>query len=241
MYVRYLEDNIIPKTAFVALKALEKADASSIHAALVSTLEEELEISDWKDRLVSGCFDGAAVNLGCKSGVVVRLEKDVPELIAIHCCSHRLELAVKAVVKEVPFYKTVNTFLVDLYKAYHDSALMWSGLRIEGDAFKITILKPQKAYGTRWLPHHERVITAVLRDYPALVQHLGEVAVNGSTQATKESAQKLTKALKNIRFVAFLHFMDEYLTLMSSLSRVFQSNDPTVDCVNSGVESISSN
>ena len=59
VYVRYLEDNIIPKTA---LKALEKADASSIHAALVSTLEGELEISDWKDRLVSGCFDGAAVN-----------------------------------------------------------------------------------------------------------------------------------------------------------------------------------
>ena len=28
VYVRYLEDNIIPKTAFVALKALEKADAS---------------------------------------------------------------------------------------------------------------------------------------------------------------------------------------------------------------------
>ena len=163
-------------------------------------------ISDWKDRLVSGCFDGAAVNLGFKSGVVVRLEKDVPELIAIHYCSHRLELAVKAVVKEVPFYETVNTFLVDVYKAYHDSALMWSGLRIEGDAFKNTILKPQKAYGTLWLPHHERAITAVLRDYPALVQHLGEVAVNGSTQATKESAQKLTKALKNIRFVACLHF-----------------------------------
>ena len=137
----------------------------------------------------------------------------------------------KAVVKEVPFYETVNTFLVDLYKAYHNSALMWSGLRIAGDAFKITILKPQKAYGTRWLPHHERAITAVLRDYPALVQHLGEVSVNGSTQATKESAQKLMKALKNIRFVAFLHFMDEYLTLMSSLSRVFQSNDSTVDCV----------
>ena len=34
--------------------------------------------------------------------------------------------------------------------------------------------------------------------------------------------------------------MDEYLTLMSSLSRVFQSNDPTVDCVKSQVESISS-
>ena len=69
VYVRYLEDNIIPKTAFAALKALEKADASSIHAALVSTLEGELEISDWKDRLVSGCFDGAAVNLGCSCKV----------------------------------------------------------------------------------------------------------------------------------------------------------------------------
>ena len=34
--------------------------------------------------------------------------------------------------------------------------------------------------------------------------------------------------------------MDEYLTLMSSLSRVFQSNDSTVDRVKSRVESISS-
>ena len=61
-----------------------------------------------------------------------------------------------------------------------------------GDAFKITILKPQKAYGTRWLPHHERAITAVLRDYPASVQNLGEVhvSVNRSTQATKESADE---------------------------------------------------
>ena len=42
----------------LTLTALEKVDAYSIHAALVSTLEGELEISDWKNSLVSECFDG---------------------------------------------------------------------------------------------------------------------------------------------------------------------------------------
>ena len=58
MYVRY---NCTPKTTFVTLKALQKADAESIYKAI----KFDLNILNWKEKLVSGCFDGASVNMGC--------------------------------------------------------------------------------------------------------------------------------------------------------------------------------
>ena len=44
VYVMYLHDNCTPKTIFVALKALQKADADSIYTAIISTLEFDLKI-----------------------------------------------------------------------------------------------------------------------------------------------------------------------------------------------------
>ena len=59
---------------------------------------------------MSGCFNGASVNMGCKTGVAARLRQDVPNIVTIHCCSHRLELAVKDVMNSVAYYDHVNTF-----------------------------------------------------------------------------------------------------------------------------------
>ena len=85
---------------------------------------------------MSGCLDGASVNMGCKTGVAAWLRRDVPSIITIHCCSHRLELAVKDVMNSIAYYDYVNTFFNDLYKTYHCSSLMWSGLRIAVRLFK---------------------------------------------------------------------------------------------------------
>ena len=187
---------------------------------------------------MSGCFDGASVNMGCKTGVAARLRQDVPNIVTIHCCSHRLELAVKDVMNSVPYYDYVNTFFNDLYKAYHCSSLMWSGLRIACEAFQIVPLKPQCVYGTRWLPHYERAVAAVIRDYPALVEHLTEVTNSGSTQSSRDVALKLVTVLKSIRFVAFLTFLVEYLSLLANVSKVFQDNATTVDKVHIRITSV---
>lgn len=96
--VRILQDNL-PVYKFVAVKALSKADAAGTVRAILSALETECECSDWKAKLVGLGADGAAVtavNMGIRSGAAKRLQDDhVPHLVPVHCCAHRVELAIK--------------------------------------------------------------------------------------------------------------------------------------------------
>ena len=112
----------------------------------------------------------------------------------------------------------------------------WSSNSCE--AFQIVAIKPQCVFGTRWLPHYERAVAAVIRDYPALVEHLTEVTNRGSTQSSRDVALKLVTVLKSIRFVAFLIFLVEYLSLMANVINVFQDNATTVDKVHVRIESV---
>lgn len=38
--------------------------------------------------------DGAAVNMGIRSGAAKRLQDLVPHLVAVHCCAHIVEHAI---------------------------------------------------------------------------------------------------------------------------------------------------
>ena len=56
---------------------------------------------DWKARLVGFGSDGAAVNLGSKSGVAARLKQEVEHLVSIHCTADRLELGVVGAIRPI--------------------------------------------------------------------------------------------------------------------------------------------
>ncbi|XP_078701326.1 LOW QUALITY PROTEIN: zinc finger protein 862-like [Branchiostoma floridae x Branchiostoma belcheri] len=235
--VRYLLDNAEPVTTFVALKSLHRGDAANITEAIKEVLERDLDLQEetWTKKLPAVCMDGAAVNFGCRVGVVTRLQEKVPSLIPIHCCAHRLELVVKDILKRVPYFQVVEDLLMSLYRFYHWSPLNWDELKRMGEAFNIVILKPPKASGTRWLPHHERAVVAVTRDFPAFVKHLGEVA----TQATGERKLKAAglQGHKNLE-VCFLLKLSKSLHSMSGLSHLFQVNDSTVEMVATKVQAL---
>lgn len=114
---------------FVALKDLKTADAPGTVAAIKCALEEDCELTDWKERLVGLSADGAAVNMGIRSGAAKRLQDLVPHLVAVHCCAHRVELAIKSVNDNVPFFKSVEETLHTLYKMYYNSPLCRRGLK----------------------------------------------------------------------------------------------------------------
>ncbi|CAH1264204.1 ZNF862 [Branchiostoma lanceolatum] len=230
-----------PATVFVALKPLERGDASHITEAVVSALEEDLELGDsWKDKLTFACFDGAPVNMGHVSGVGVRLQEDCPHLIVLQCCAHRLELVFKDVLKEVPYFSTVHDMFTTVYKFYDNSPLNWQGLKNAGEALNIQVLKPTKASGTRWLPHQERALKAITRDHPALVQHLGELVEQGAVGSgdSRDKARGILEVVKSVKFVLFTLFLASYLDLVCSVSRVFQDNESTVESVFRRVESV---
>ena len=108
--MRFHHDNY-PVTVYVANKTLEKADAEGITAAVVSAMKDELDVSEWQDKLVGCALDGAAVNIGHLRGVDARLKSDNAEhSIVIHCCAHRLKLTVRDVIKKNKYMETIDDF-----------------------------------------------------------------------------------------------------------------------------------
>ena len=75
--IRFLIGNT-PVYRFVAVKSLAKVDAAGTVKAVVSALEVECECSEWKSKLVAICADGAAVNMGVRTGAANRCRMIFP-------------------------------------------------------------------------------------------------------------------------------------------------------------------
>ena len=102
MQVRVQEYNR-PIYKFVAMKPLATPDAANTVAAVVKSLKTDCELSDWQFKLMGLSADGAAVNMCVRSGAAKRLRQQVPHLVAVHCCVHRVEIAIKTVSTNVTF------------------------------------------------------------------------------------------------------------------------------------------
>ena len=224
--VRVLKDNS-PVYKFVSVKPLAKSDAANITSAVVSALQTKCECSSWRFKLVGMCADGAAVNMGVRSGVAKRLQDDMPHLIPIHCCAHRVELAIKNVSTEVDFFKTVEDILVELYKPYHKSPLCWSGLQEVCEVMNVNIAKPTKLGGTRWVAHRYRALKTLLDGWHGFVIHTAQTA-QSSTQ-NKSRAQHLHTTLTDLKFFLFSHTCAEFLAAIQHFSKVLQYDGITSD------------
>lgn len=159
---------------FVAVKALSKSDAAGTINAVVSALETECECHDWKSKLVGLSADGAAINMGVRSGAAKQLQDKVPHLVPVHCCAHRIELAIKDVSTDIDFFKSLEGILVDLYRLYHKSPLYWSELQQVGEMLQVKVVKPVKLTGTRWVAHRERALKILLDGWQGFVVHVSD-------------------------------------------------------------------
>ena len=119
VYVRTCQAGVI-SVKFLGIVNAPKPDAEGILACIDEAVQTGLNIplEDFATKLVALGADGAAVMMGRNTGVVTRLRQLAPTLVGIHCFAHRLELAVKDVVKLHPMYGTLDRLLLDLYLFY---------------------------------------------------------------------------------------------------------------------------
>ena len=215
---------------FVAVKPLGKPDAANTVLAVVSALETDCEFSssDWQSKLVGMSADGAAVNFGSQSGVAKRICDSVPHLVSVHCCAHRVELAIKAVSKDVAFFRVLEDTLVELYKLYK-WPLCWNGVQEVGRVLEIAVLKPTKLVGTRWVSHRERALDCLLSCWQVFVIHTSQVA-QGSTQF-RERAHHLHSNLTSLKFFLFSRACKDFLAAIQSLSKSMQYDNASVDSI----------
>uniref|UniRef100_A0A8D2KSJ0 HAT C-terminal dimerisation domain-containing protein n=1 Tax=Varanus komodoensis TaxID=61221 RepID=A0A8D2KSJ0_VARKO len=110
-----------------------------------------LRLRLFKKKLVSLVYDGAAVMLGCKSGVKKLLSEHFSSIIVWHCANHRLELSVCDAVKETSGINRFKSFIDKLYVIYHASAMNSRELHLCAELLGAELLKIGRILSTRWV------------------------------------------------------------------------------------------
>lgn len=179
IYIRHSCDGTI-NMDFVALAGVTTANAVSIYNATLHALRERMEMSEAEvsRKLVGFGSDGAAVMLGKTGGVAALMKQLNPEIQAVHCCAHRLELAFKDAMKRSNMCTQLNTLFLNLYLFYKNSSKNRSSLKVSAEAHGDHPAIPTRVGGTRWLPHLERAIRNFLRGYRAMITHLYQVIIS---------------------------------------------------------------
>ena len=119
IYLRTCKAGVV-SVKFLGVMSTPKPDAQGIMNSIGQAVQSGLDVSleDLAKKLVALGADGAAVMMGCNTGVVTRLRELAPSLIGVHCFAHRLELAVRDVVKRHPIYAELDKLLLDLWLFY---------------------------------------------------------------------------------------------------------------------------
>ena len=118
---------------------------------------------------------------GSANGVATLFRNEQPCLQAIHCYMHRLELAYKDALGQLPMYTKLSGLLLSLYLFYHHSPLKHSNLKAVFDTSSLPC-------GIRWLPHLLKALQALVKGYPAYVLHLTQMHVPGCSGDAKAKA-----------------------------------------------------
>ena len=218
IYARYLGSDRKVHTSFLGIIEIPDGCAQTILSAIRELCEKyELDLSG---KLVAFGSDGAAVMIGCRSGVSTLLKQISPWVIANHCVAHRLALACAQAADEVPYLKRFKAVLGQLYRYYQNSAVRSSGLKEIQAVLNDPILKLTQAKDVRWLSH-ERAVQNLRQCFPSVLASLEREA----SERHDAQALGLSSFMETYKFLATLLMLCDILPCMACLSKAFQKQD----------------
>lgn len=190
---------------------------------------------DWLQKTVAMGADGAAVNLGRKGGVSVKLQEEAGKhIISFHCMPHRLELALLSAQKDSPWVSNVYNLLHLIWKTYHYSSR--TELKCLGVELGVSVNNPSGVKGTRWLPHVSRSLDVLLKQgkkegtledagqYTAVYTHMEHLAASSANADIAGRAKHVKETMEDGSFLAFCHFLADLFTAISKYSLLLQRN-----------------
>ncbi|XP_062580302.1 zinc finger protein 862-like [Saccostrea cucullata] len=227
VYVRFV-NNGVPENHYLSIEDIQNADAKGILNCIDQSFERA-ELENWKTYLVGFGSDGASVNLGSKGGVAALLKNDVPHLVIVHCIAHRLELAANNAIKSQKIMKDIQDILTNTYKQYHYSPKALRELRIIADALEEKVLKPTNLHGTRWLPHVQKALAVLLKNFTVIITHFDHIRGGRIGNAEVQGrATNISKKLKDYQFLYMSFFLLDVLKTLSVLSLKVQRDSTTL-------------
>ena len=159
-------------TAVHKMSDFRGAGAEAIKKVIDSIFMEEggrSHTENFLKKLVATTCDGASVNFGCKEGLLKRLIDDGrPWMIKFHCANHRIELAVKDVLKDSAFSEVDKQYLA-IFNLMKNSSAVKSDLKSAAKALDISCYTLPKVTGTHFVSHRKKAYTCLPNMWPALI------------------------------------------------------------------------
>ncbi|XP_048854326.1 zinc finger protein 862-like [Brienomyrus brachyistius] len=182
--------------------------------------------------------DGAAVNLGKKGGVSVKLQEEAGKhIIPFHCMPHRLELALLSAQKDSPWVGNVYNLLHLIWKTYHFSSKSRRESKRLAVELGVSVNNPGGVKGTRWLPHVSRALDVLLKQekkegtledsgqYTVVYAHMDHLAASSTNADIAGRAKHIKETMEDGSFLAFCHFLADLFSAISKYSLLLQRND----------------
>ena len=219
--------------ALLDMKRFCGVNAMSIKTAIDSIFSSEdgkthrICINDYIKNVVSATADGANVNLGVYSGVLTQMKHEREWLVNIHCVNHRLELALKDVIKSFVPFQRLDSFYKDLWYLLRKSGKLKAEIMEAAAALDITFYEFPKIHGTRFLSHRKRGMTRLLHNWPAVKLAFENVVASnkGCAGETKAKVGGLLKKLKDYRHLCSVAAYLDVLDSLGPLSLVFEKQN----------------
>ena len=198
---------------FAANITVPDGKADTIRAAIFDHLEGA-GIPRWK--IFGLGSDGAAVMTGRNNGVGVQLKALYPLIIHIHCCAHRLALAVSQAAGEVRSIKKFELTVKQLFDYVNNAPVRYNRLRELQMVILNHTVTLKAPHAVRWLSVHEAV-EALHKTYAAVVASFGQDAANGNPAAVG-----LSRKIETFRFAAYMCLLLDVMPVFTKLSKVLQ-------------------
>ena len=94
-----------------------------------------------------------------------------PWMIKFHCANHRIELAVKDILKDSAFSEVDKQYLT-IFNLMKNSGVVKSDVKSAAKALDISCYTLPKITGTRFGSHRKKAYTRLLNMWPALITAL---------------------------------------------------------------------
>ena len=228
--VRYVYEGT-PITELAETVPLDSGKAVDVYSAIktgIKAIRGDFEMNSAPDngpKVIGANFDGASVMMGIRSGVKALIQADHPQIIVIHCVAHKLELGVLDAVKAFPSLATFEQTIKDIYAYYHFSPKRRREVREMAEILDMVTVQYGTVKSVRWVASKTRALQAVQKNLVATAMHTEDQASGEGTSRDPKSmskGRKINKEITTVRFVKMLHFMLDYLELITKTSRIFQ-------------------
>ena len=230
VYVKYIKKGRA-FTSYLGNKRVTDCTALGLKNALCEYLEEIGIIEDGNySSLVGLGTDGAAVMVGCRNGLGVRLKELNNKMVQVHCVAHRLNLAVSQAGKSIDYMQDYHMYIQTLYRFFSDSQVRYDKLRDLQTLLHGEVKQVPEGTSVRWLSV-ESAVKMIYEHYDALVMTLED------DKDKTGKAAGLWKFIATSLFLMITALLIDILTCIGILSLTFQKDTVNLSSIRHNVDS----